>query len=192
MLLLLRQAWTTHFSPGAALFLPFVLCVVLASVAIYLSHFFLCYLALAAISGPLVAQFYFQIDFMVNTLRTSLLPLDSLYRQDGWRFFVAECCQGCLVGFVGVQRTSPDAAELVHLFVDPSFRQCGLGRRLCMEVESFCRSQSYKAVSLLSLDVFHAACRLYERIGYKRKKQFAFRQAGPFRFYGVICYQLTL
>ena len=104
---------------------------------------------------------------MFKIMVTDLLHLDTFYDREGYAFMVAECCQGKVVGFVGVHKINEESAELVHMYVHPSHRGRGLAMRLVQEVEKFCASQSYKNVMLYSLERNRPARRLYEKCGYK-------------------------
>jgi len=82
------------------------------------------------------------------------------------RWWIAER-DGARVGSVGAMRASDKVAKLRILFVDPSVRSLGLGRRLTRECIRFCRDAGYTAITLWTVDILTAARRIYETEGFR-------------------------
>jgi ribosomal protein S18 acetylase RimI-like enzyme len=61
---------------------------------------------------------------------------------------------------------------LNDLYVDPSFRQRGIGEALLKHAISFGKEQKAKKLSLRTETTNHTAQRLYERVGWIRDEQF--------------------
>lgn len=82
------------------------------------------------------------------------------------RWWIAER-EGVRVGSVGAMRESDEVAKLRVLYVDPSVRGIGLGRRLTRECIRFCRDAGYGTLTLWTVDILVAARRIYETEGFR-------------------------
>jgi DNA-binding MarR family transcriptional regulator/N-acetylglutamate synthase-like GNAT family acetyltransferase len=86
------------------------------------------------------------------------------------RAWVAER-DGEVVGSAFITRASPEVAQLRLLYVDPSARGLGLGRRLVDECIRFARAKGYKTLMLWTHDILVPAVRIYEAAGFKLIKE---------------------
>ncbi len=86
------------------------------------------------------------------------------------RAWIAER-DGEVVGSVFITRASPEVAQLRMLYVDPSARGLGLGRRLVDECIRFSRAKGYKTLMLWTHDILVPAVRIYEAAGFKLIKE---------------------
>ena len=83
------------------------------------------------------------------------------------RAWIAER-DGEVVGSVFIARgPSPEVAQLRLLYVDPTARGLGLGRRLVDECIRFSRARGYKTLMLWTHDILVPAVRIYEATGFK-------------------------
>jgi DNA-binding MarR family transcriptional regulator/GNAT superfamily N-acetyltransferase len=74
---------------------------------------------------------------------------------------------GGIVGSVFVVARSKHIAQLRMLYVEPSARGLGIGRRLVDECVRFARARGYRTLMLWTNDVLDSARRIYEAVGFR-------------------------
>ncbi len=110
----------------------------------------------------------------LDVLQCSLYPPESLHlasieelRQPGVAFLIA-AVNGDAVG-CGAIVNRGDYAELKRMFVLPTCRRLGVGRRILVELEACARAQGLGRVMLETGIAQPEAIGLYERAGYRRR-----------------------
>jgi GNAT superfamily N-acetyltransferase len=81
--------------------------------------------------------------------------------------FVVVLDGGCVVGTGGIRRMEPHVAELTRMFLLPSYRGRGLGRRIAEHLIRFAREAGYRSVRLATNKQLLASHALYRSLGFQ-------------------------
>ena len=112
------------------------------------------------------------VDLSFQGFETELETLPGSYAPPAGRLLLAWHEQTA-VGCVALQRVTDSRAEMKRLYVPPSARGLGVGRKLVCQLLDEAHAIGYSEVVLDTLPTMNEAQRLYE--------QFGFRDIEPYR-----------
>ena len=112
------------------------------------------------------------VDLSFQGFEAELAALPGSYAPPNGRLLLAWHEQ-TPVGCVGLQRVDSSRAEMKRLYVPPSARGLGVGRKLVEQLLSEAQAMGYSEVVLDTLPTMMEAQRLY--------RQFGFRDIEPYR-----------
>jgi ribosomal protein S18 acetylase RimI-like enzyme len=70
-------------------------------------------------------------------------------------------------GCIGVHEIENNIAEINRLSVDSNSRRKGLGVKLCLELEKFCREKQYREIYLETTAIQEEVITFYKKLGYE-------------------------
>jgi GNAT superfamily N-acetyltransferase len=114
--------------------------------------------------------------FEAYIARSLTEEMDRIAAYYGERFWVAVLGDD-LAGMFGLEPAGPDAMELRRMYVDPSVRRTGIGRRMLGFAEDECRRLDMRRLELSTSELQPAALALYQHVGYRLVREVVATQA---------------
>lgn len=106
------------------------------------------------------------VDLEFEQFSREVRTLPGVYAPPGGRLFLARWGSRT-AGCVAVRPLAPGVAELKRLFVRPTYRGRGVGRRLVERVVAEARRRGYRRLRLDTLEGMRPAIRLYLARGFR-------------------------
>lgn len=100
-----------------------------------------------------------------------LAHLEQKYGAPDGRLYVVEA-EGRVVGCVALRRFDETRCELKRLYVVPSMRGCGIGRKLTRQLIADARQIGYHQMLLDTLPFLREAIALYESEGFRQTERY--------------------
>jgi len=104
--------------------------------------------------------------YIAHSLAEEMGRIAEYYGERGGSFWVA-LQDAKVVGMFGLERGSTDAMELRRMYVEPSARRGGIGRRMLHFAETESRQLGARRLELSTSELQPAALELYRRAGYR-------------------------
>jgi GNAT superfamily N-acetyltransferase len=105
--------------------------------------------------------------YVQHSLSDDLADIPHHYLSEASSHFWVADSDGSVVGTVGIQRRSPEEAELRRMSVAAGQRRQGIGGRLLDAAEAFCREQGYQRIHLTTVTLLQPAIAMYRKHGYR-------------------------
>ncbi|MCB1868295.1 MAG: carbonate dehydratase [Gammaproteobacteria bacterium] len=106
------------------------------------------------------------VDLCFQNFDEEMASLPGAYSAPGGRLFLAEL-DGKPAGCVGIREFSNGVCEMKRLYVEPSMRTHGIGRKLALSAIGAAREIGYKRILLDTLPAMRIAVKLYRELGFQ-------------------------
>ena len=106
------------------------------------------------------------VDLCFQNFDEEMASLPGAYSAPGGRLFLAEL-DGRPAGCVGIREFSNGVCEMKRLYVEPSMRTHGIGRKLALSAIGAAREIGYKRILLDTLPAMRIAVKLYRELGFQ-------------------------
>ncbi|ANZ61338.1 acetyltransferase [Secundilactobacillus paracollinoides] len=105
------------------------------------------------------------LDLSFQNFQEEIASLDTRYNGPKGALLIAEI-DGQPAGVVAVHEFSEGVAELKRLYVDPNFRQFGLGAELVERIIAIATDKGYQRIRLDTLPTMTGAQKIYRALGF--------------------------
>jgi len=112
------------------------------------------------------------VDLCFQGFAEELTSLPGRYAPPRGRLLLARAADGAVAGVVGMWPLDGDACEMKRLFVRPSWRGRGLGRRLAEAIVEIAVNAGYARMRLDTLERLSEALMLYRSMGFYEIKPY--------------------
>jgi putative acetyltransferase len=109
-------------------------------------------------------------DYIARSLSEEIGRIAAYYGERHGGFWVA-LDRERVIGTFGLEPASDGAMELRRMYVDPSRRRAGIGRRMLQFAEAECRRRGVVRLELSTSELQDAALALYRNAGYTQLRE---------------------
>jgi GNAT superfamily N-acetyltransferase len=109
-------------------------------------------------------------QYIANTIEGELSRLlDTFSQEKRNAFWVVEPADGsgAIVGTFGIERHSSETTELRRMYINATWRGCGLAQRMLRTAEDTARALGFSRMIVSTADIQRAAFRFYTKSGFK-------------------------
>ncbi|MCR0206730.1 GNAT family N-acetyltransferase [[Clostridium] innocuum] len=104
-------------------------------------------------------------DLSFQHLDEELTDLKQKYSGKQGRLLAAVADDGMVAGCVAYHRLCEDCCEMKRLYVQESYRNCGIGHKLAEHILALAKKDGYQTMVLDTIEPLQSAVRLYQRLG---------------------------
>lgn len=106
-------------------------------------------------------------DLSFQKLEEELRDLLRKYSGTEGRLLAAVADDGCVSGCVAYHRLRKECCEMKRLYVQESYRTCGIGHKLAEHILALAKKDGYQTMVLDTIEPLQSAVRLYQRLGFQ-------------------------
>ncbi len=112
----------------------------------------------------------FNLEYDESTSDEDLIDIEASYALNGGIFLVLENEKNDIIGTSALYRENDRECVLRKMYLDPQYRNMGLGKKLMEEILAKAVELKFGLVTLETNAGMTAAIRLYEKYGFKKMK----------------------
>ncbi len=121
-----------------------------------------------------------------NLYLQDISDISNVYGGEGENFYVCEK-DNKIIGTIALKREDDESVLLRRFFVNPNFRNSGVGGKLINKVLEFCKKEKYKKIFFSGNTKMHKVKLLLLKNGFKEEESIFWKNIGIFK----LSYDLT-
>ena len=109
-------------------------------------------------------------EYIATSIEGELNQLRDIFSEARRNAFWVVAIDGRIVGMFGIESRSEDSTELRRMYLDRSYRGCGIAQRMLQCAETRARELGFSKLVLSTAEVQQAAIAFYRKSGYRAVK----------------------